>query len=77
MDLFLKATGLCINERKSSLTSSGLSDDMVLSVKMILNFEAKKLEDTFKYLGFLLKPDNYRIKDWTWILAKIESKLKH
>eukprot|EP00253_Pinus_taeda_P019452 PITA_19452 len=77
LDLFLKAIGLCINERKSSLTSSGLSEDMVHSVKMVLNFDVKTLEDTFKYLGFLLKPDNYRIKDWTWILAKIESKLKH
>eukprot|EP00253_Pinus_taeda_P020431 PITA_20431 len=54
-----------------------LSREMTRSMKMVLNFEVKVLEDTFKYLGFLLKPDNYRIKDWNWILAKIESNLKH
>ena len=77
MDLFLKATGLCINEKKSSLTCTGMSREMMCSVKMVLNFDVKELEDTFKYLGFLLNPDNYKNKDWNWILAKIESKLKH
>eukprot|EP00253_Pinus_taeda_P025789 PITA_25789 len=77
LDLFLKAIGLCINKRKSTLTCTGLSRELVRRVELVLNFEVKSLEHTFKYLGFFLKPDNYRIKDWKWILAKIESKLKH
>eukprot|EP00253_Pinus_taeda_P017522 PITA_17522 len=77
LDLFLKSTGLCINERKSTLTCSGLSRELVRRVELVLNFEVKSLEDSFKYLGFFFKPDNYRIKDWHWILAKLESKLKH
>eukprot|EP00253_Pinus_taeda_P003892 PITA_03892 len=77
MDLFLKATRLCINEKKSSLTCTGMSREMTRNVKMVLNFDVKALEDTFKYMGFLLKPDNYRNKDWNSLLAKIESKMKH
>eukprot|EP00253_Pinus_taeda_P026324 PITA_26324 len=77
LDLFLKATGLCINERKSTLTCVGMPRELVRRVELVLNFEIKSMEDAFKYLGFFLKPDNYRIKDWKWILVKIESKLKH
>eukprot|EP00253_Pinus_taeda_P015495 PITA_15495 len=77
LDLFLKSTGLCINERKSTLTCTGLSRELVRRVESVLNFEVKSLEDSFKYMGFFLKPDNYMIKYWNWILAKLESKLKH
>lgn len=77
LDLFLKATGLCINERKSTLTCSGMTREEERRVALVLNFEIKSLEDSFKYLGFYLKPDNYRIKDWQWILTKLELKLKH
>lgn len=77
LDLFLKATGLSINERKYTITCSGLAREEVRRVSLVLNFEVKSLEDSFKYLGFYLKPDNYRIKDWQWILVKLDSKLKH
>lgn len=73
----MEAISLCINERKSTLTCTGMSRALVCRVELVLNFEVKLLEDTFKSLGFFLKPDNYRIKYWKWILAKIESKLKH
>ena len=43
----------------------------------MLNFEVRSLQDHFKYLGFLLKPDSYRIRDWKWLLAKIEKRLTH
>eukprot|EP00253_Pinus_taeda_P011149 PITA_11149 len=77
LDLFLKSTGLCINERKSTITCSGLAREEVHRVALVLNFEVKSLEDSFKYLGFYLKLENYRIKDWHWILANLELKLKH
>ncbi len=64
LDLFLKATGLYINKRKSTLTCIGLSRELVRRVELVLNFQFKSLEDNFKYLGFFLKPDNYKIKDW-------------
>jgi len=28
-----------------------------------------------KYLGFLLKPDNYEKRDWKWLIAKVEKRL--
>eukprot|EP00253_Pinus_taeda_P029586 PITA_29586 len=44
-------------------------------VGALLPFEIKSLQESFKYLGFLLKPDTYRVQDWKWLLIKIEKKL--
>lgn len=59
LDLFLKVTSLCINEKKSTLIVMGLSREEVVRVEGYLQFEVKSLLDKFKYLGFLLKPDKY------------------
>ena len=54
LDLFLKATGLYINEKKSTLMTAGLTKEEVGRVEDILKFEVKYLQDNFKYLGFFL-----------------------
>ena len=43
LDLFLKATGLVINENKSSITTAGLSISEVNRAKELLSFEANSL----------------------------------
>ena len=55
LGLFLKATSLCINAQKSTLTVVGLTREEVVRVEGYLQFEIKLLQDKFKYLGFLLK----------------------
>jgi hypothetical protein len=35
----------------------------------------KKLEEGLKYLGFVLKPNDYRKEDWKWLLKKMEKRL--
>jgi hypothetical protein len=30
-----------------------------------------------KYLGFFLKPNNYRVNDWMWLLKKIEKRIEN
>lgn len=77
LEIFLKATGLVINDQKPSITTAGLSLFEVNRAKELLSFEAKSLHDLFKYLGFFLKPDSYKVQDWSWILANIEDKMKH
>lgn len=42
-----------------------------------LPYEEKKMSDSFKYLGFHLNPDLYRIQDWFWLVTKIENRIKH
>jgi hypothetical protein len=31
----------------------------------------------FKYLGFLLKPNKYGKRDWSWLLERIEARINH
>ena len=35
------------------------------------------LDDGIKYLGFRLKPNCYKKEDWTWLLAKLESRINN
>jgi hypothetical protein len=34
------------------------------------------LKKDLKYLGFLLKPNDYRKTDWRWLIEKLEKRLK-
>jgi hypothetical protein len=33
------------------------------------------LEQGLKYLGFFLKPNQYKKCDWQWLIAKVEKKI--
>jgi hypothetical protein len=35
------------------------------------------LECGLKYLGFFLKPNDYKVSDWIWLLQKIEKRVGH
>jgi len=38
-------------------------------------FTQKEISDGIMYLGYAIKPNNYDIKDWSWIVAKVERKM--
>jgi len=76
LDLFSKATGMEYNTRKSTISSSLLSDGEIARLKSFFPFETKSIEDGLKYLGFNLKPNNYKKSDWLWLLEKLDKKLK-
>jgi hypothetical protein len=41
-----------------------------------LPFQVLELDVGLKYLGFQLKPNDYRKTDWMWLIAKLEKRLK-
>ena len=41
-------------------------------MKKRFQFKFEQLEDGFRYLGFNLKPDNCCVKDWFWLIKRIE-----
>jgi len=63
LSLFSKARGMQINDRKSSLSTHLLSEEEDKSPRLIFPFENKSIDDGLKYLGFLLKPNDYRKED--------------
>eukprot|EP00253_Pinus_taeda_P029860 PITA_29860 len=77
LDLFMKATGMQINLRKSHFILEGFSRNECTQITTILPFEVYTMDSTFKYLGFWLKPNSYKKQDWNWLVAKIEGKINH
>eukprot|EP00253_Pinus_taeda_P032437 PITA_32437 len=77
LDLFMKATGMQINYRKSQLITEGLDKLEKNQITSILPFDVLSMENPFKYLGFWLKPNAYRKQDWNWLVAKIEARISH
>eukprot|EP00253_Pinus_taeda_P002842 PITA_02842 len=77
LELFMRATGMLVNYRKSQLITEGLNRQEISQLTAILPLETSKLGDPFKYLGFWLKPDNYKKQDWSWLVAKIEARITH
>ena len=53
---FCKASGMLINDNKSSLYFSCMEDSEVITLQNIFSFPVDKIENGMKYLGFHLKP---------------------
>eukprot|EP00253_Pinus_taeda_P027341 PITA_27341 len=76
MLLFQQATGMRINEQKSTITTIGCSIHETAYASQRFPFNSLPLADGIKYLGFRLKPNGYRIADWLWLIAKVEKRLQ-
>ena len=72
LKLFCKATCMCCNHSKSTLSYLGFSQHEIHFSLQIFPFSSLEFEDGLKYLGFRLKPFKYKIVDWSWLVAKIE-----
>eukprot|EP00253_Pinus_taeda_P012859 PITA_12859 len=73
----MKATGMQINFRKSQLILEGLNRQEKAQISSFFPFDMRSMENPFKYLGFWLKPNAYKKKDWNWLIAKIEARIMH
>lgn len=45
-------------------------------VQQKFQFQFLNFDNGLKYLGFHLKPNNYKKIDWIWLLEKIKKRLK-
>jgi len=72
---FYRASRLVINPQKYSMHYPGIVDLDLDSYKEIFPFNFVGLDVGFRYLGYYLKPANYRVEDWRWLLKKIEKRI--
>ena len=72
---FCKASGMQINVNKSSLYFSCMEDTEVIILQNIFTFPVDRIENGMKYLGFHLKPCRYLIRDWDWLIIKVEQRI--
>jgi len=72
---FLKATGMVLNEAKSTITAIGCSQYEIQFAHRQFDFVVLPLEERLRYLGYKLKPHGYKIVDWSWLITKVEKRL--
>jgi len=73
--LFCKASGMQINNNKSALYFSCLEDTEVITLQNVFSFPVARIDSGMKYLGFKLKPCRYLIRDWDWLIIKVEQRI--
>ena len=59
-------------KKKSALYYSGLDEYEIITLQNIFSFSVVTIENGMKYLGFYLKSCRYFLKDWDWLIAKVE-----
>ena len=74
--LFTLATGMEINEGKSSVTAHLLTVEETRELGRTFPFSSMGLDVGLKYLRFCLKPNDYLKQDWYWLIEKLEKRLK-
>jgi len=35
------------------------------------------LSEGFKYLGYYIKSESYKVTDWNWLVGKVEKRIRH
>jgi hypothetical protein len=72
---FCQALGMKINCKKSCLLSHNLNDDLLNRIVEIFGILVSSLDQGMKYLDVFLKPNDYRVNNWHWLLQKVEKKI--
>jgi hypothetical protein len=75
-DLFSRATGMQINGKSSTMSAHLMEEEEVEIYKEFSPFKSMPFDEWLKYLGFQLKPNNYKKEDWKWLISKLEKILK-
>lgn len=75
LKVFCKATGMKTNQEKTTLTVAACSPNESTYVEQRFPFRKLDIKEGLKYLGFRLKPNNYKNADWSWLVANIESRI--
>jgi len=75
LDLYYTATGMEINLEKSTLSFYEVSEEDCRVLSYLFPYQQIDFNLGLKYLGFVLKPNAYGIKDWSWLIEKVEKRL--
>lgn len=73
---FGKAYGMMENNGKSCIYYEEEGRYFSIDIASSFNFCTAPLSLGFKYLGFQMKSNNYKIKDWEWLVEKVKKKIK-
>lgn len=60
--------GLCMNKKKSMLIYALGDQTQIPEIASIFSVNVFDIEHGFRYLGFTLKPNWYKVMDWEWLI---------
>jgi hypothetical protein len=75
LNRYCLATCMSINLEKSCIILNNFSETESNEMRNILPAQRKNIDESFKYLGFHLKPDCYKRGDWEWMIKKVEDRI--
>lgn len=61
-----------VNTLKSTIKVVGFPIDEISFMREKYPFQLVDMEDSIKYLGFRLKPNDYRKTNWMWLIENTE-----
>jgi hypothetical protein len=73
--LFFDATSMLVNINKSTIYFLVVEARIRHTLIDLFSFLSFELGDGLKYLGYMLKPNNYEISDSKCLLTNIEKKI--
>ena len=74
---FCNATCMEVNDDKSFIYTHMVQTKIMSELKNLFQFRFEQMEDGLRYLGFNLKPDNCYVKDWFWLIKRIEKRITY
>lgn len=67
---FSNASGLYMNAQKSILYHGDCDLDTIIYIKNLFGIDFKLMGLGMKYLGYHIKPCNYRNSNWLWLVDR-------
>ena len=77
LDVFCRAFGLKINEKKTTFLQHGVRQQDLEILQANFHYNFVDISSGFRYLGYFLKIDRYKIEDWNWLIDKFEAQINH
>jgi hypothetical protein len=64
-----------VNFHKSCFLAQNIDSSLEKKLRSTFNIQIISIDEGMKYLGFYLKPNNYRVADWKWMIQKVEKRI--
>lgn len=77
LDFFCLVSGMNISYTKSLFLKHTFVAEVERSISVILPLQFIDMNGGTKYLGYFVKPTNYLLNDWYWLVRRFEQRIGH
>ena len=77
LDILTAASCMVISVDKSSFLYNNISSIVLDSIQVLFPYKMHQIDTGCRYLGYPVKPLNYQVRDWRWVIRKFEHKLSN